>query len=213
MAVNYGSAPVNGDYPPGTVPGKVSGPPIPALGTNSVGVQINGVTACVDAGNDPDFNPTGSQPFTAIIWFKANPADGRMQAIMSHGAARSWALNLDGTHGTVVFSAGAASSVSSTNLLNDGHWHQVAGVYDGSRISLYVGGALNNWSAATGGIAGNTNDDLFLGGDPDYPDVGFNQRYFAGSIAQAAFYTNALTSAQIQTIYRAGTVTRPPPRL
>jgi hypothetical protein len=207
-AVNFGSSPVSGAYPPGIVPGGLAGPPIAALGTNSVAAPINGVVSCVDAGYDPAFNPTGTQPFTAMSWFRTYPADGRTQAIMSHGGASSWAINLVGTSGVVIWNSGAGLVVS-TNILNDGTWHFVAGVYDGTRNYLYVDGALNYSGTATHGVVGNTTDDVLLGGDPDYTLVGDNEQYLAGAVAQAAFFTNALTSGQVQAIYQAGI--RPPP--
>jgi hypothetical protein len=68
-------------------------------------------------------------------------------------------------------------------------------------------------AAATGHVAGNLNDDVFIGGDPDYTIVGSNERYFAGAIAQAAFFTNALTAAQVGAIFAAGTQVPPPETL
>ncbi|MGH7954225.1 MAG: LamG domain-containing protein, partial [Limisphaerales bacterium] len=200
MAVNFGSAPVNGAYLSGIVPGGVGGPPNVALGTNSVAAPINGLISCVDAGNDPTFNPTGTQSFTAMTWFKTYPSDGRVQAIMSHGA--NWALLLDGTTGDIIWTNGAGS-VTSTTILNDGNWHFVAAVYDGSYNYLYVDGQLNNSASASGSIASDTNDDVFLGGNAAYTQVGGTQLYFAGALAQAAFYTNALGATQIQQIYSA----------
>ena len=208
-AVNFGSSPVNGSYPSGIVPGGLTGPPIAALGTNSLATPINGVVSCVDAGYDPAFNLTGTQPFTAMIWFRTYPADGRTQTIMSHGGTASWAIKLMGTSGTVIWNSGAGL-IPSTNILNDGNWHFVAGVYDGRKNYLYVDGALNNSGTATHGVVGNTSDDVLLGGDPDYTLVGNNEQYFAGAIAQAAFFTNALTSGQAQAIYQAG-IQPPPP--
>lgn len=209
VAVNYGSAPENGYYPSGTVPGAVAGPAMPALGTNTTASPGNGIFSCVDAGNDPAFNPVGTQAFTAMTWFRTDPSDGRVQAMMSHGANSSWSLNLVGTNGTVVWNSGAGSVVS-TKILNDGNWHFAAGVYDGAKNYLYIDGALNNSAAASGGVIGNSADDILLGGDPDFTLVGNNERYFAGALAQAAFYTNALTPGQISTIYLAG-ISSPPP--
>ncbi len=209
IAVNYGSAPVNGYYPSGTVPGGVAGPSLPSAGNNSKASPGNGVFSSVDAGNDPTFNPTRTQPFTAAVWFRAYPSDGRMQAMMSHGAISSWSLSLQGTNGTVVWNNGAGS-VASANILNDGNWHFAAGVYDGVNNYLYIDGALNNSAPASGIVIGNTTDDLLLGGDPDFTTVATNERYFAGALAQAAFYTNALTANQISAIYASGIVSSPP---
>jgi alpha-mannosidase len=205
LALNYGSSSAQSVYLPATVPGGVAGPPILASTNRTVASQINGVLSCVDAGADPAFNPTGTQPFTAMTWFRTYPADGRTQTIMSHGGMASWAMTLMGTDGTLVWNSGAGS-VSSTNLLNDGQWHFAAGVYDGVSNSLYVDGVLNHSLSASGSIPGNASDHLLLGGDPDYTTLGNNQRYFAGAIAQAGVFTNALTGAQIQQLYRvAGT--------
>jgi hypothetical protein len=202
FVLNYGSAQPNGAYPPGTVPGEVSGPSNAGWGApGMLAAAINGITACVDAGSDGSFNPTGTQPFTAMAWFKTYPSDGRVQAIMSHGGSNSWALTLVGTNGTLAWSSGAGS-VSSTGILNDNSWHFGAGVFDGANNYLYVDGALNNSASASGGITGNANNDLLLGGDPDFIQIGANQRYFAGAIAQAAFFTNALSAAAIQQIYK-----------
>lgn len=208
-AVNFGSSAANGFYPSGTIPGGLAGPPIPALGSNSRSAPINGVLSCVDAGFDPAFNPTGAQPFTAMTWFRTYPADGRTQTIMSHGGAASWAINLLGNTGYVSWNSGAGLVVS-TNILNDGNWHFVAGVYDGTNDYLYIDSGLNNSGAATRSITGNTSDDIFLGGDPDYTQVGGNEQYLAGAVAQAAFFSTALTFGQVQTLYQAG-IQPPPP--
>ncbi len=200
MAVNYGLAPVDGAYLPGTVPAGVSGPPLSGWGTTPVASPINGIFSCIDAGYDPAFNPTNNQPFTALVWFKGNPADSSMQAVMGHGAT-SWSLDLNGATGKLIWNSGAGP-VTSANIYNDGLWHQVAGVYDGANNYLYVDGSLSASSVASGAIVGNT-EHVYLGGDPDYTSVGVNERYFAGAIAQAAFFTNALTLAQIQATYQA----------
>jgi autotransporter-associated beta strand protein len=200
LAVNYGSVPVEGTYLPGTVPAGVPGPAVAGWGPTSVASPINGIFSCIDAGYDPTFNPTNGQPFTVLLWFKGNPADSSMQALMGHGIG-SWSLNLNGATGELIWNSGAGS-VTSLNVYNDGAWHQAAGVYNGSDNYLYVDGALAGSGVASGTIIGDTND-VYLGGDPGYTNVGVNERYFAGAIAQAAIFTNALTLAQIQTTYQA----------
>jgi autotransporter-associated beta strand protein len=199
-AVNYGSAPVEGAYLSGTVPAGVPGPTDLGWGPNPVASPINGIFSCIDAGYDSTFNPTNNQPFTALLWFKGNPADSSMQALMGHGAA-SWSLDLNGATGELIWNCGAGSATSA-DIYNDGAWHQAAGVYNGANNYLYVDGSLVASSAANGEIAGNT-DHVYLGGDPAYTNVGVNERYFAGAIAQAAIFTNALTLSQILTTYQA----------
>ncbi|HEV2455085.1 MAG TPA: LamG domain-containing protein, partial [Verrucomicrobiae bacterium] len=207
MAVNYGSTTVEGAFLPGTVPGGVGGPAVPGLGPAPIASPMNGIFSCIDAGYDPTFNPATGQPFTAFVWFKGNPADNRMQTLMGHGS-NSWSLAVNGANGRLVWNSGAGS-ITSSSAYNDGGWHQSAGVYDGTENYLYVDGALAASSPATGSITGSM-DDLYVGGDPDFTVIGLNERYFAGALAQAAFFTNALSSTQIQSIYLAATAPTPP---
>jgi hypothetical protein len=197
LALNYGSAPLDAQYVSGTVPGELSGPS--GFGTNAVAVGLNGVFSCVNAGSYSAFNATGSQPFTALTWFKTYPSDGRVQDLMSHGT--NWALVLDGTSGDVVWDTQGAGPVLSTSTFNDTTWHLAAGVYDGTNSTLYIDGQLNSSLPVTSSQAGDTGDPLYLGGNAAFAAVGNNQQYFAGALAQAAYFTNALTAAQIAQIY------------
>jgi hypothetical protein len=198
-AVNYGSAPENGFYPGGIVPGGFPGPFIAGLGL-SVAAPGNGVISCVDAGNDPAFNPTNTQPFSVMLCFKGYPSDARLQTLMSHGG-NNWSLNLDGGSGKVIWNLGAGGTVTSTGILNDGTWHMVVGVSDGAAKYLYVDGVLNVSGALTAGLTGEPAAQLFLGGNADYTNVGINERYFGGALSQAALFTNALSSAQVASLF------------
>ena len=197
-AVNFGSAPVNATYAPGTRPGFVAGPPITVL-SNGVASPINGITACIDAGSNSVFNVSNQEPFSAVCWIQGNPGDSHLQGVITHGG--NWALDLVGANGHVIWT-NSAGSVSSSVVVNDGNWHFVAGVYDGFNNYIYVDGVQNNFASASGTIASDTNRDIYLGGNAQFTVVGSNQEYLGGSIAQAAFFTNALSQAQIQTMYQ-----------
>jgi hypothetical protein len=94
-------------------------------------------------------------------------------------------------------------------VLNDGTWHFVAGVYDGSTSTskLYVDGQLNSSLSVASPVGSEPDAHLYLGGNSDFTTVGGNQRYFGGALAQAAFFTNALSAAQIQSLFVGGIVT------
>jgi hypothetical protein len=208
--VNFGSAPVNGAYLGGIVPGGVPGPAPLGL-SRSLAAPINGVISCIDAGSDPAFNPTGMQPFSGLLWFQGYPCDGRVQTLMSQGT--NWALNLDGTNGYIVCTLSGVGSITAyTPPINDGNWHMVAGAFDGTTGSLYVDGGLYV-SGPVNGLAGEPGADLLLGGDAEFTAVGINQQYFAGAIAQAALFTNALTAAQVSQIYSLLLVPPPTPTI
>ncbi|HWH68949.1 MAG TPA: LamG-like jellyroll fold domain-containing protein, partial [Candidatus Sulfotelmatobacter sp.] len=219
VANNYGSlgAAAQGLYQPGTMPG-VPGPAYTGFGSASTAVALNGFNAGVDVGGGSlpaQLNPTGKQPVTVMTWFKGNPADcaGRFQTLLGHGDL-SWRLALD-NNGGVRFNPGAGPELqfSSTQDLaanniapNDGNWHFAAGVSDGTNDFLYLDGVLVKAAANVGNIVG-TNADLMLGGDIQYtaPQVsgGGGGRFFDGSIAHVAFFTNALSATQIQQVYTA----------
>ena len=163
-------------------------------------------------------NPTNHQPMTVMGWFKGNPADcvGRFQVIMGHSDS-SWRLTLDTSAGNR-FNPGNGPELQFANVtdeltngmyLNDGNWHFVAGVSDGTNDSLYLDGLLVKSGVNEGVVATGSTRDVVLGGDPQYltpPASGGGGRWFDGSLAQVAFFTNALNQAQIQQLYTAAGV-------
>jgi len=227
VAANVGSLGTlaNGYYLPGSSPG-IPGPAFSGFSSPSYGVAFNGFNSAVDvgAGAAPSLlNPTNHQPMTVMGWFKGNPADcvGRFQVIMGHSDA-SWRLTLDTSAGNR-FNPGNGPELQFANVtdeltngmyLNDGNWHFVAGVSDGTNDSLYLDGLLVKSGVNEGVVATGSTRDVILGGDPQYlapPASGSGGgRWFDGSLAQVAFFTNALNPAQIQQLYTAAGV---PPSL
>ncbi|HEV2436752.1 MAG TPA: LamG-like jellyroll fold domain-containing protein, partial [Verrucomicrobiae bacterium] len=225
VANNFGSVGAAGDgvYQPGTTPG-VAGPGYPGFGANSRSVAINGWLGGVDVGNSNlpvSMNPTGAVPMTVVSWFKTAPADapGRFQEILGHGDS-SYRLALGQTAGENHFNPGPGPELQFANpadvatngfAFNDGQWHMVAGVSDGTNEYLYLDGALAKASNNPAGlnIVGNA-ADLLLGGDSQYTYANaFSAntiRNFDGDIAQVAFWTNALSPSAIQSLFNAAGV-------
>lgn len=221
VATNYGSisAAGNGVYQPGTTPG-VAGPAYPGFGANSKAVAINGWFGAVDVGNSNlpvSLNPTGAAPVTVVSWFQAGPADapGRFQEIVGHSDS-SYRLALGQVAGENHFNPGpgpelqfttAASLASGGFAFNDGNWHMVAGVSDGTNEFMYLDGALAESSSNLTGIKiVGTTRDLLLGGDPQYTYASLSVntiRNFDGQIAQVAIWTSALSASQIQQLFSA----------
>ena len=217
VAKNYGSlgSAANGLYQPGTQPGG-PGPSGTGFGASSHAVALDGFNSGVDIGNGnlPSLlNPTNNQPLTVAAWFKANPADcvDRFQVIAGHSDS-SWRLGFGGGNSDTHFNPGNGPELQFANVAdvvtngfycNDGNWHFMVGSSDGSTDSLYVDGRLAKTGTSVASIAG-TVRDVILGGDPQWTTPSANAdggRYFDGSIAHVAFFTNALTSTQVRTIY------------
>lgn len=227
VAQNLGTvgAAANGVYQPGTSPG-VAGPAYTGFGGSSRAVAFNSFYGAVDVGGGAlpaVFNPIGTNtPFTVTTWFKGYPADSpaRFQVLMGH-SDRSWRLAMDGGtaaspggnrfnpgNGPELSFANTADMVTNGFRFNDGNWHMVAGVFDGTNDLLYLDGVLAKSGTPVGSIVG-TNLDLVLGGDPQYSAPTANAatiRNFDGALAHAAYFTNALSAAQIQQLYGAAGV-------
>jgi hypothetical protein len=225
VATNYGAigSDGNGVYQPGTTPG-VAGPAYGGFGTDSRAVAINGWLGGVDVGNSNipvSLNPTGAAPLTVVTWFQTGPADapGRFQEMVGHSDS-SYRLSLGQVAGENHFNPGPGPELQFTTsadvatngfAFNDGQWHMAAGVSDGTNEYLYLDGvvAKTNGNAAGINIVGSSRD-LLLGGDPQYTYAsatgGNTIRNFDGQIAYVAFWTNALTSGQIQSLFAAAEV-------
>lgn len=232
-AANYGSAGAtmtnfntlgtSAVYQPGTVPG-VAGPPFPGFGSMTNACAFNGLVGAVDAGYNALLNPTGATTnFTVVAWFMANPMDnnGRFNCLASHSDS-SWKIQFN--NGTSYGYKGATPQPTiapASYNVNDGRWHMVVlesqytnGVATNVMINLDNGAAISK-AVNTGSIPGKTNLDAFIGGAPDYVETNngsYNtaQQNFAGRIAHVAFFANALTTSQIQSLYVAASVVPAP---
>lgn len=210
VATNYGSmgATANGLYQSGVVP-DVPGTPEPGFASETNAVQINGFDATVDVGGGhlagTALDPTNVESFSLVYWFKANPADcyGRFQTILGRGDD-GWRSSIDGS-GFLRWNPGNGPELASPVSYDDGLWHQVVGVADGSSgtVSLYVDGQLSTSSGGMG-VLGGSIYDLLIGGAPDYTATE-PSRDFAGQLAQVAFFTNALSAAQVEALYNDAT--------
>ena len=215
VATNYGSmADANGAYQAGVTPG-ISGAAVAGFGSQSYAVQINGFDAGVDVGAGLLFgtalDPQGNPPFSVAYWFKSNPSDcyRRFQGILGRGDS-GWRSSLD-AGGHIRWNPGAGPELASPGNYNDGAWHQVVGVSDGSIDYLYVDGALATTGSNVVALAGSALD-LLIGGAPDYTsdytspsanNTGNRQRYFAGQITQVAFFGTALAASDVQNLFSA----------
>ena len=169
---------------------------------------------------DPALNMI-SNSLSVMLWFKGNPSDAsRFQTMVGRGDA-SWRMSLGNSGanaGKIQFNPGLGGDLVSSGVFNDGKWHHAVGVYynSGKGASpvgwlatnyLYVDGVLNGSAAVTNGVSARSILNTLIGGAPDYASSGngnlYQNRFFAGSLAHVAYFTNALTAAQVQAIYSA----------
>jgi hypothetical protein len=112
----------------------------------------------------------------------------------------SWRLARSGLDSTIAFSTDGLSNwnLAGNKDINDGQWHHVAGIYDGTNKYIYVDGVLDVSAPATGTIAQNSYP-VCIGENAEAPGHLWN-----GLIDEASIYNRALTASEIQAIYNAG---------
>ncbi len=161
--------------------------------------SLDGASSYVSIPDAPSFHGLTSN-ITIEAWIKVNQfPSGDWTAIVTKGDS-SWRLHRHGSTSVISFSIGGLSSadLAGNRNVNDGQWHHVAGVYNHTNLFLYVDGALDASAPATGTIAQNSYP-VCIGENAEHPG-----RIWNGLIDEVSIYNRALTAAEIQFIYNAG---------
>jgi hypothetical protein len=177
-------------------------PGIPASAAIAAGqnlsVAFDGTSGYVTipAGNS-NLNITG--PITVMQWVQT-PSGGESgtSAVLGHGG-NSYTMYVDKTALPEFADTGPGSggSVNDGNNINDGNWHMLVGVFDGSSVSLYVDGVAQGGTVST--ETPGESIPVTIGTQADAIDTDF----YAGNIAQVAIFTNVFTAAQVTAAYQA----------
>jgi hypothetical protein len=84
--------------------------------------------------------------------------------------------------------------------VNDGRWHHIAGVYDGTKACLYIDGVLSGPADLYGRFATN-NDPIYIGEESTNQMYGWN-----GLIDDVRIYSYALSAEEISELYQSESV-------
>ena len=144
---------------------------------------------------------------TIELWLKTDQVTSDWTGIVTKGNS-AWRLQATPEANTVDFTVSvSAGSLTGSRSINDGQWHHVAGVYDGTNMFLYVDGTLDGSMPATGLMPQNS-DPLAIGANVQayVPPCGCNEPgyFFNGLIDEVSIYNRALAAQEIQAIYNAG---------
>ena len=147
---------------------------------NSVSLHING-------------------PITVMAWIKVGTFDKEWQAIITKGH-NSWRLHRSGSGSTVAFGTTGLSNqeLNGTTAVDDGNWHHVTGVWDGTTKYIYIDAIEENQAVATGTIPIN-GYGIAMGANLAMPNRNWN-----GQIDEVAIFDRALTGTEIDNIYQSG---------
>ncbi len=164
-------------------------------------LEFDGDGDCVEIADESKFDIT--QQITVAAWIKVNAFNRDWQAIVTKGDS-AWRLQRNRNTNSLEFAC-TGLKISGTqwgNLLgsmnvNDGQWHHAAGVYDGTKLYLYVDGKMDNSVKAAGSI--NNNDErVYIGENSEIP-----QRFWNGLIDDVRIYNYALSEDEIAVLCRA----------
>ncbi|GAB5518897.1 MAG: hypothetical protein RhofKO_11480 [Rhodothermales bacterium] len=140
--------------------------------------------------------PAMLNQLTLSAWIQSEAAGG-WRAIIEHRDSGGDGYNLFLNPSGQAFMRVNQSTVAGQSNLNDGAWHHVAGVYNGSQLRLYVDGQLE----ATQSIPTTTTSvqaDLLIG-----HHHASSSYTFAGRLDEVGAYRVALSEAAITALYEA----------
>jgi hypothetical protein len=90
-------------------------------------------------------------------------------------------------------------NVPSTTTIQAGVWYHVAGTWDAAGLKIYVNGVLENTNPTPNITRNPTDVKLFIGGG-----ALFGGRTLVGLVDEAEIFNRALTLAEVQALYNAG---------
>jgi tetratricopeptide (TPR) repeat protein len=147
------------------------------------------------------------EQITLAAWIKVEEFDKDWQSILTKGDT-AWRLSRAQNTNTIAFHLTGVTSknkgvhgnlgVEGRVNVNDGKWHHVAGLYDGSKVYLYVDGVVDKELEAKGKIATNS-FDVCIGANSQRPDRGF-----VGLVDDVAIFNHALSGQEITQLYTRG---------
>jgi hypothetical protein len=166
-------------------------------GKDAGALTFNGSNQYVNIPSSASLQFSGA--FTASVWLKTTGLNSSAQSMIIGNEAwpnTGWEMLDNGQYGAVIMFR-VLPSTASTNfprsLVNDGVWHNIVGVDDGTNIELYLDGILmNTYPASTftnNAAALNIGDENGGGG------------YFPGTIDDARIFNRALSAQEIWQLY------------
>ena len=144
--------------------------------SNTKSILLDGVDDKVDCGNPSSLQITGN--ITLSAWFKTTSSN--TQTIIGKDSINSntrsfLLLVISGVARFIIFKSNSSNFISGTSTVNDGNWHHVLGVNDGTNLKIYVDGVLEGTNNGGGGTIDNGTSDFNIGSrDASGQSIRFN---------------------------------------
>ncbi|MBN1338895.1 MAG: choice-of-anchor D domain-containing protein, partial [Bacteroidales bacterium] len=123
-------------------------------------LDFDGVNDYVIISDEPAFDFTNAM--TVEAWLKVDSFTKTWQAIITKGD-NSWRIHRYNNTGYITFDTDGTGEehLISNTAMNDGKWHHIAAVYNGSVKYLYIDGRLDNMIVTSGNISANNYSVMF----------------------------------------------------
>ena len=167
-----------------------------------LGGAIQVTNGYVDMGNNFPVTPT----FSVSIWVKTLDATGAPVTKHWMGWQNGWFLGMgkvtsDSYPNSASFFVGGPNSVTAvgTSAVNNGQWHQLAGVYDNNTVLLYIDGNLAGSGSTPSGYQ-NSDAHFMIGATTDFNGI-TPVKSFSGFVDEVRIYDNALSAQDVKALY------------
>ncbi len=183
-------------------------------------LSFDGVDDCVEIGNDPIFNPSGS--FSVALWTKIGnwSVEWEHSPIGNREDSVGWCLRRFGGWWSSQHPDTYTMPVNVLAFTTRGIGHQIDGVEDtpsntvpplnewvhitciydsvNSKKYIYFNGEVDaEWDIESGGVLTGATQNLYIGAISNESNTG-QQNYFEGMLDDVRFYNHALNEAEVQ---------------
>ncbi len=166
---------------------------------------LDGTSQYFDAGNPAEFDIfTANNPYTIEAWYSPKTTSGVGVFIgQSRFTDRTFTLVRNGDDLQVDRSNSAGlDTITIANSLTAGEWYHIVYTYDGSTMSVYLNDATPQ-TLASSRVAPNATTEVYIGAQGNNPTGAATHDNC--QISFVRFYTSALSSSEVTTLYNAGT--------
>jgi chitodextrinase len=169
-------------------------------GHSGSSVNLDGTNDTVSAGNLTDLN--GLSAVTVSAWVKGSVGTGSPDAIIVAKDA-AFALVVGSPAHKAAFGVKSGSTwyglVSSTSSVDDGAYHFLSGVYDGTSLKIFVDGVQQRTQSVGAHVLNSPSTALLIGSCTGGPDCSKSGEMWRGSVDDVRVYNRALSQTEIQT--------------
>jgi len=173
------------------------------------GAEFDGAGDYIDCGNDTSLNISNEITLSAWVRFQDYGDYPKIIRKSFEGDINPWevyTLDLKSnlgyprfiiSNGSTFDEGGWQAAFNSSHVLSLNKWYHIAGTYNGSLLSLYIDGNLENTTIPPANfVIWTNNESLFIGNMPPYGDHCVN-----GTIDDVMVFNRGLSAEEIQALY------------